>query len=163
MKAQFAKRPVPQKFFSWLFLLALLVSGACTPDAISCFDEIPADQTTDAGLAGTWKVIAYEDLASNTRTVKDSANSWGGLDVLLTFEENRISGKNTTNQVSGTFSYKGTREIQIQQFGGTEIGEPEWGRLFTRAVYQLKTFTIKDRLLTFYYNDGKNTVTLEKQ
>jgi hypothetical protein len=161
MKAQSAKRPVPQRFFFWLFLLVLLVAGACTPDAVRCFEYISADDNAD--LAGTWKVIAYEDLTHKTRIVKDSINSWGGLDVVLTFAENRITGKNTTNQVSGTFAYKGTREIQIQEFGGTKIGEPEWGRLFTRAVYQLKEFTLKDRLLTFYYNNGQNTVTLEKQ
>lgn len=162
MKAQSAKRPVPQKFFFWLFLLVLLVPAACTPDAVTCFEDISADDNANTRLAGTWKVIAYEDLANNTRTVKDAANSQG-LDVILTFEGDRISGKNTTNQVNGKFSYTGSREISIKEYGGTEIAEPQWGQMFHEAIFKFKAFTINDNTLTFFYNNGQNTVTLEKQ
>lgn len=163
MKAPSAPAPVSRRFFFWLFLLVLLVPGACTPDAVTCFEDLSAEKADAADLEGTWKVIAYEDLRNKTRIVKDSANSWGGLDVVLTFAGDRISGKNTTNDVSGTFSSAGPGKITIHAFGGTEINEPEWGRLFTRAVYQFNAFTIRDRLLTFYYNNGQNTVTLERQ
>ena len=93
MKAQSAPPSVPIRLFSWLFLLFLLIPGACTPDAVRGSEDVSAD----ANLTGTWKVIAHEDLNNKIRIVKDSVNSWGGLDVLLTFEENRILGKNTTN------------------------------------------------------------------
>jgi hypothetical protein len=163
MREPFFKPPIYQKFFSSLFLLVLLVPIACTQNEIGCFEDHFKDGAANTTLAGTWKVIAYEDLANNTRIVKDSANSWGGLDVILTFEADRISGKNTTNQVSGRFSYKGTREISVLEYGGTEIGEPAWGQMFGEAVFKFQTFTINDRFLTFFYNNGQNSVTLEKQ
>jgi hypothetical protein len=160
MKEQSAKYPILKKPFSWLFLLVLLAAGACDQNELSDLDNDSAD--ANARLAGTWKVIAYEDLANNTRTVKDAANS-RGLDVILTFEGDGISGKCTTNQVTGKFSYTGTREISIKEYGGTEIGEPRWGEMFHEAIFKLKEFTINSNTLTFYYNNGQNAVTLEKQ
>jgi hypothetical protein len=163
MNEQSAKLPMPQRLLFWLLLVVLLVPGACTQNEIGCFENLSKDGSDDATLAGTWKVIAYEDLVNNTGIVKDNTNSWGGLDIVLTFAGDRISGKNTTNEVFGTFSYAGPGKVTIHSFGGSKVGEPEWGRLFTKAVYQFEAFTIKDRLLTFYYNNGQNTITLEKQ
>jgi len=162
MKAHSAP-PISCRLFFRLFLLVLLVPGACTPDAVTCFEDLSAGETAAADLEGTWKVVVYEDVRNQTRIVKDSANSLGGLDVMLTFAGDRISGKNTTNEVSGTFSSAGPGKITIHAFGGTEINEPEWGRLFTRAVHQFNAFTVRNQFLTFYYNNGQNTVTLEKQ
>ncbi len=160
MKEQSAKYPISKRLSAWLILLVLLAAGACAQNDLSDLDNDPADANTR--LAGTWKVISYEDLANNTRIVKDAANSQG-LDVILTFEGDRITGKSTTNQVNGTFSYTGTREISIKEYGGTEIAEPQWGRLFGEAVFKFKEFTISGNTLTFFYNNGQNAVTLEKQ
>jgi hypothetical protein len=138
--------------------------NACTQnEMVTCSFGSEQDNPAITSINGTWKVIAYEDRVNNTRILKDSANSWGGLDVVLTFEGNRISGKNTTNQVSGRFSYKGTREISVQEYGGTEISEPKWGMMFGEAVFKFQTFTISEQHLTFCYNNGQNSVTLEKQ
>ncbi|MBD0258909.1 MAG: hypothetical protein ICV83_24590, partial [Cytophagales bacterium] len=142
MKEQSAKYRVPKQFFSWLILLALLVPGACTQhDQLICCGNPDDEMSANTRLNGTWKVIAYEDQANHTRIVKDDANSQG-LDVVLTFEGDRISGKSTTNQVNGRFSYTGTRQVRIDEYGGTEISEPRWGRMFGEAVFKFKAFTI---------------------
>jgi hypothetical protein len=164
MQAHLSKTRLPGRSLSGLALLVLFMLNACTQnEGVICLPGSGKDNPAITSINGTWKVIAYEDLASNTAILKDSANSWGGLDVVLTFEGNRISGQNTTNQVSGRFSYKGTRGISVEEYGGTEIGEPQWGRMFGDAVFKFQTFTINERHLTFYYNNGNNLVRLEKQ
>ncbi len=149
-----------QKRFYLLIVLLLILSAACSQEGKALVD---CPFPPDADLAGTWKVVAFEDSAANTRVVQDSANSWGGLEIVLTFRENRITGQNTTNQVLGTFSVPGPGQVRIEKFGGTEINEPMWGRMFGEAVYQFSTYRVKDRNLTFYYNGCNNRVTLEKQ
>jgi hypothetical protein len=125
-------------------------------------DESFSDDPAVTTITGTWKVIAYEDLVARTRILKDNNNS-RGMDVVLIFNINQINGKNATNTVFGTFSYLTPREVHIESFGGTKVGEPEWGNLFSRAVYDFKDFEINETYLRFYYNDRKNRVTLQKQ
>ncbi len=163
MKAQSAEYFITKHLFSVLFLLVLLAAGACSDQEATCLWDDAQDDPSITTIAGTWKVIAYEDLAYNIRTVKDNANSPGGLDVVLTFEGDRISGKSTTNQVNGRFSYTGTRQVRIDEYGGTEVGEPAWGRMFGEAVFKFKEFTLNNGTLTFFYNNGQNAVILEKQ
>ncbi len=160
MQKQPAKLPIQRRLLSWLFLLALLVPVACSQNELG---DLEQNTNADAALDGTWKVIAYEDLTSNTRIVKDNVNSGGGLDVVLTFTGDRITGKNTTNQVSMTISYPAPEELKITEYHTSEVNQPLWGNLFNAAARELKEFEVNDTRLRVYYNNGNNAVLFEKQ
>jgi hypothetical protein len=146
-----------------LLSLLMLMVAACKKDDVTPLTNEFKDDPSITSIAGTWKVISYDDLVTNKQILKDSANSWGGLDIVLTFDSNQITGKKTTNTAYGKFAYQAPREITIQEFGGTEINEPQWGRLFAEAVFKFQEFEVNEQYLRLFYNGRKNSVTLQKQ
>ncbi len=148
--------------FTLFSAVMLLVTGCKKDDVIPPASDF-RDDPSITSIAGTWKVISYDDLIANSQILQDSANSWGGLDIVLTFDANQITGRKTTNTVWGRFSYQAPREVKIEEFSGSEINEPQWGKMFDGAVSHFKEFEVNSQYLRFFYNDRKNSVTLQKQ
>ncbi len=136
----------------------LLLFASCEKENISrSFEDDPSIAT----LSGKWVVVSYQDYTYKNPTIwKDDVDSWNGMDVILTFTTDSLYGRNTTNSVSGNFTVSG-RNIHIIRYGGTKLGQPEWGNMFSDVVYRFQRFEINRYQLRLYYNDNKNSVNLE--
>jgi len=135
-----------------------IIIFSCERDLIKMNFE---DDQSVSDINGTWIVVSYEDFMNNTVVKKSDVDSWNGLDVILTFTTDSLYGRNTTNSVSGNFILS-ERTIQITSYGGTKIGQPEWGNMFSDIVHDLESYMINKNQLRFYFNNSKNSVTLEK-
>jgi hypothetical protein len=133
-----------------------IVTVSCDKDRIN---ENFRDDPSILNINGKWKVVSYEDFEKGSVTVKNDVDSWNGMDVILTFADSTFYGQNTANIVSGKYTLAG-RYIDIISYGGTKIGQPVWGSMFSDIVYQLRTFEINEHQLRFYYNDSEKSVTL---
>jgi hypothetical protein len=133
-----------------------IVTVSCDKDRIN---ENFRDDPSILNINGKWKVVSYEDFEKGSVTVKNDVDSWNGMDVILTFADSTFYGQNTANIVSGKYTLAG-RYINIIIYGGTKIGQPAWGNMFSDIVYRLRTFEINEHQLRFYYNDSANSVTL---
>ncbi len=119
----------------------LIFSAGCEKDQIN--RSFINDQSI-GNINGTWIVVSYEDFEKNSVTKKNDVDSWNGMDVILTFTIDSIYGRNTTNSVFGNYTVSG-RGIHIIRFGGTKIGQPEWGNMFSDVVHNLESFKINER------------------
>lgn len=135
--------------------ILLLISGCETLLINNNFE----DDRSIPGISGTWVVVSYEDFGDNTQIKKSDVDSWNGMDVILTFTTDSLYGRNTTNTVTGNFALS-DRTIHIIRYGGTKIGQPEWGNMFSDVVHNLESFKINADQLRFFYNGNKNSVTL---
>jgi len=138
-----------------LFFGVIIISISCEKDQ---FDKNFHDEPSISNINGTWVVVSYEDLVNNSVIRKGDVDSWNGMDVMLTFATDSLYGRNTTNEVSGNFILTG-RTIHVIRYGGTKLGQPEWGNMFSDVVHNLTSFRTNGYTLRFYYNDNKNSVT----
>ena len=129
------------------------------------------DETEDPKLidniTGVWKVVAYDNHEDNSSITKTNENSWDGADVTVSFfdKENglyKITGTNTTNSIIGEYTYIGENNIKIIKLGGTYINQPEWGNLFSDAVYDFGKFENNGILLRIFYDNENKSVLFEK-
>jgi hypothetical protein len=145
-----------KKIFLLFWIIAISVS--CEKSQLDRnFDDDPSIKTID----GTWVVVSYESL-KNPITRKDDVESWNSLDVTLTFTKDSLYGRNTTNSVMGNYTLS-NRNIHIIRYGGTKMGQPAWGNMFSDAVFKLDSFIINSTQLRFFYNDNMNSVTLRRK
>ncbi len=144
------------KTITLLFSILLLISGCEKVRENRNFTDDP----TIPNISGTWVVVSYEDFVNNSVIEKSDVDSWNGMDVILTFTTDSLYGRNTTNSVTGNFTLS-DRTINIIRYGGTKLGQPEWGNMFSDVVHILQTFKINENQLRFFYNDNKNSVTLK--
>lgn len=136
----------------------LLVIFGCEKDQVNKNFE---DEPSITEISGMWRVVSYEDFVNNTITEKSDVDSWNGLNVTLTFTIDSLYGTNTTNVVNGNFAVTG-RNIHIISYGGTKMGQPEWGDMFSDVIYTFEFFKINNSQLRFFYNDNRNSVTLNR-
>ena len=145
------------KRFTLIISVLLFISG-CEKDLVNRNFE---DDRSIPDISGEWTVVSYEDFVNNNVTVKSDVDSWNDLDVMLTFTTDSLYGWNTTNTVVGNFQISG-RNIDVTSYGGTKIGQPEWGNMFSDVIYKLESFKVNESQLRFYYNDNRNSVTLNR-
>ena len=112
-------------------------------------------------INGSWIVVYYNNLENHSIITKNDVDSWKGMDVVLKFADSTFCGQNTTNEVAGHYKLQDST-IKIDVYGGTKMGQPLWGNMFSDNVYSLKSFKVNDTELRFYYNNHKNCVTLYK-
>ena len=137
-------------------LCMLLFIYSCEKDQVNRNFE---DDPSIPDISGEWTVVSYEDFVNNNVKVKSDADSWNDLDVMLTFTKDSLYGWNTTNTIVGNFQISG-RNIHVTSYGGTKIGQPEWGNMFSEVIFKLESFKVNESQLRFYYNDNRNSVTL---
>ena len=121
-------------------------------------------------LNGTWKVVSYNDLILKTSVTKNSSNTWTDFnngDVSVSFNNSSstrgtISGLKVTNQFSGEYLIINENQINIGNLITTEINEPQWAIMF-HQIEKAESFNISGRILTIFYNQNKNSITLEKE
>lgn len=148
------------------FFAALLLLFSCEEDRLETSSFF--DNTNLSSIAGTWKVVSFEDYKDNTVITKTTENSMNGADVLITFNDTdtpfRFWGVNTTNQISGTFAYSpAERTLQVLSLDSTEINQPEWGDRFSEAIHKVRSYKINEQQLRLYYNNRENSITLVRQ
>lgn len=139
-----------------LLIGTILITVSCEKSQLNYnFNDDPSIKS----IYGTWVVVSYENYAKMAVVRKNDVESWNGMDVVLTFSIDSLYGRNTTNTVSGNFTLSG-RTIKIIRYGGTKIGQPEWGNMFSDVVYIFESFKINENQLKFFFNDNKSSVTL---
>jgi heat shock protein HslJ len=142
-----------------LLIGIILITISCEENQlIKNFDN---DQSIQ-NINGSWVVVSYEDFDKNSVVKKNDVDSWNGMDVVLTFTIDSLYGRNTTNTVSGNFTLS-ERTIHIIRYGGTKMGQPEWGNMFSDIVHNLESYKVNENQLRFYYNNNKNSVTLNRK
>jgi hypothetical protein len=141
-------------------LLALIILLVC-----SCSESEPIQEIS---LKGTWKVVAYENHETGLVLTKTDANSDGGLDVIISFNDAVtpyvISGTNPPNEIYSTYSNLSCTAIQHADFFTTEICcSSEWGDYFMAATSGgLTEYDLSENTLRMYYSDMINSVLFEK-
>jgi hypothetical protein len=116
-------------------------------------------------ITGSWVVGFYEDLENGSFIYKRDVESMGGMDVELKFmDDSTFCGFNTTNEVAGHFIQRDSA-INIDVYGGTKVGQPEWGNMFSDVVHShsIESFKRSTTQLILYYNNHKNCVTLYRK
>ncbi|MFC2152681.1 hypothetical protein ACFLSE_09145 [Bacteroidota bacterium] len=132
----------------------------------SCDEE---EDNLSYNLVGDWKVISFEDYDASTKITKTEENTWsqfnnGDITVNFSNEESTkgiISGINVTNTFHGNYKTNFNGEISIDSVLWTMINEPDWGRLF-HSIIDADTYEIRNGYLILFYNQKKNSITLEK-
>jgi heat shock protein HslJ len=139
-----------------LLIGTILITVSCKKNQLNInFEDDPSIQN----INGTWVVVSYENYAKMPVVMKNDVDSWNGMDVVLTFSIDSLYGRNTTNTISGNFTLSG-RTIQIIRYGGTKIGQPTWGNMFSDVVHTFESFKINENQLKFYFDDNRSSVTL---
>jgi hypothetical protein len=141
-------------------ILSILIFGiGCDKEKI---DENFQDDSSVQNINGKWKVVSYEDFEKGTKTVKTDVDSWNGMDVIMNFSNDSLWGYCTTNIMTGRYKLYG-RNIHILTYGGTKIGQPEWGNMWSGIIYDLESFAVNAHQLRLYYDDSEKSVTLKKE
>jgi hypothetical protein len=120
------------------------------------------DDSSVSNINGKWKVVSYEDYERGSKTIKTDVDSWNGMDVIMTFSNDSIWGYCTTNFMTGKYSLAG-RYLHIKSYGGTKIGQPAWGNLWSDIIYDVQTFAVNEHQLRLYYDDSQKSVTLSHE
>jgi hypothetical protein len=115
------------------------------------------DDSSIININGSWKVLSYADYKINSVTLKSDVQSLG-MDVILTFNNDSLYGINTRNEIQGNYTLSG-RNIHIIRYGGTKVGQPVWGNMFSDVVFKFESFEIDKNYLRIYYNNLNNSVT----
>jgi hypothetical protein len=143
-----------------LFTVSILITiVSCDKEKVN--NDFQDDETIQT-INGKWKVVSYEDYEKSSITVKNDVDSWNGMDVILTFASDSLYGYCTTNYMTGKYSLSG-RNIHIIHYGGTKIGQPEWGNMFLKVVYDLESFEVNQHQLRLYYDDSEKSVTFSRE
>jgi hypothetical protein len=143
-----------------LFLLfACYLLSSCTKNE----NPVPSD------LIGDWKVISFDDNVAMTKVYKTSNNTWPDFnngDITASFSKSSstsgdISGRNVTNSFTAKYDILSDNRIVIKDGLWTMINEPEWGRMF-HSISSAETFEVSGDILIIFYNQKKNSITLER-
>ena len=138
-------------------IICIFIFGlSCEKDRI---DQNFQDDPSIQNINGKWKVVSYEDFEKASITVKNDVDSWNGMNVIMTFADDSLWGYCTTNTMTGKYSLSG-RNIHIISYATTKIGQPEWGNMFLKIVYDLESFGINKHQLRLYYDNSEKSVTL---
>jgi hypothetical protein len=151
----------------WTVIIGLILFGQLSCSTEDLDIRTFNDDSSITTLNGTWKVVSFEDLTTNTTEFKTQDNSWG-KDIIVTFNDNLnpklFSGKVTTNSVEGEFDYVGTRQFKLSRYGSTFVGQPVWADKFGVAMTEGDVpFEINRDRLRIYYDNQTKSVTLTKE
>ena len=127
--------------------------------AIGC-DSVVSDIHT---LNGTWTLVAYENML--TRVLDPKPNEQG-TDVTLTFSddenEGTMMGISGPNQVSGSYLLTADYELEVVQYGGTKIGEPEWTAKSREAFPEATSYEVTPERMYIYYEGQRERMIFVK-
>ncbi len=150
-----------------LFFVTKMILLAIVATFITACDKDEDVITYD--LTGNWKVISFNNYESSTTITKTEDNTWTQFnngDITVSFDASdltsgKISGINVTNSFLGNYTVDSKGAISINNVIWTMINEPEWGRLF-HSIVNAETFELRNGSLRIFYNNKKNSITLER-
>ena len=115
-------------------------------------------------LSGNWKLISYEVIQSGTIDYEPQNIS---RSIIIEFSDNGIigtlSGHTVTNTVSGEYELKEKNIIEVLSFGGTKVGEPEWGSKFWDAMHNASSYDRTTEIMHIYFNRDTEKMTFNKE
>ncbi len=137
------------------YILILLFSlTACNKDNTT---------TTSDTLNGKWKLVKYYNLTTGTIESEPSNIS---RSIILELSDNRIqgniSGHTVTNSVSGEYELLKDNKMKTLSFGGTKIGEPNWGDKFWDAIHATSSYERQSDKLYIYFNADMEKMEFKK-
>ncbi|HMZ46271.1 MAG TPA: hypothetical protein PLU36_05660 [Chitinophagaceae bacterium] len=137
------------------YILILLFSlTACNKDNTT---------TTSDSLNGKWKLVKYYNLTTGTIESEPSNIS---RSIILELSDNRIqgniSGHTVTNSVSGEYELLKDNKMKTLSFGGTKIGEPNWGDKFWDAIHATSSYERQSDKLYIYFNADMEKMEFKK-
>ncbi|MDP4222896.1 MAG: hypothetical protein Q8868_06230 [Bacteroidota bacterium] len=149
------------------FLIFIILLG-CVKDQISNDESdfinrrAGFNNSSNGNVYGNWIVAFYENLENGSIIKKSDVDSWGGLDVAIKFkDDSTFCGVNTSNEIAGHYTMQNSM-INIDVYGGSKVGQPEWGNMFSELVYShsITSFKKSNSQLKLFYNNNKNCVVL---
>jgi hypothetical protein len=134
------------------FLIFAMTLLACNKD----------DST--ATLNGKWKLIKYYNLTVGTSEFEPTNIS---RSIVIDFSDNGSKGKmdgyTVTNSVSGEYELLIDNKMKTLSFGGTKVGEPNWGNKFWSAIHSASSYERKGNKLHIYFNSDAEEMEFERQ
>ena len=136
-------------------LILLFTLTACNKDNTTA--------TTNT-LNGTWKLVKYHHL---TTGISESEPSNISRSIIIEFSDNRIrgnmNGHTVTNTVGGEYELLQDNKMKTLSFGGTKIGEPDWGDKFWDAIQAASSYERQSDKLYIHYNADTDKMEFRKQ
>ena len=115
-------------------------------------------------LSGNWKLISYEVIQTGTI---DNEPQNISRSIIIEFSDNgkigSLSGHTVTNTVSGEYELKEKNMIEVLSFGGTKVGEPEWGSKFWDAMHNASSYDRTSEKMHIYFNSDTEKMTFNKE
>ncbi|MBW8051869.1 MAG: META domain-containing protein [Cytophagales bacterium] len=115
-------------------------------------------------LTGKWKLISYEDINNDTITYEPQNIS---RSIIIEFSDKgkkgKLNGHTVTNSVSGKYKLNDNNKIEVLEFGGTKVAEPEWGKKFWNAIYIVTSYQVTKYNLYLLFNNDTEKMIFEKQ
>jgi hypothetical protein len=143
------------------FCLFLLTAFQCEQK-----EEIYPESTctAHATLRGTWRLEAYQTLATGALDIDPDPKGRGRV---FTFsEENstgKISGHTVANTVFGSYQRADSCRLESVAFGGTKVGERSiWSARVGAAMSNVSHFGQANDRLYLYYNNRSERVIFRK-
>jgi hypothetical protein len=123
---------------------------------ITCNKEDSDVEKSLETLSGTWKLLSYMG-SDNVILLSEPLDI--SSPVMMCFKDNNdtgnIIGHTVKNSVRGEYKLMSGNKMTVPMFGGTKIGEPEWGSLFWDAIRSSKSYFVDTKQLKIYYADNK--------
>lgn len=121
------------------------------------------DETT-ATLNGKWKLIKYHNLTVGTSESEPKNIS---RSIIIDFSDNgnkgKMNGHTVTNSVGGDYELLKDNKMKTLSFGGTKVGEPNWGSKFWDAVYSASSYERQRNKMYIYFNSDTEKMEFKKQ
>jgi hypothetical protein len=124
------------------------------------------DNTTPTSdtLNGKWKLVKYHNLTTGTSESEPSNIS---RSIIIEFSDNRIKGNlnghTVTNTVSGEYELLQDNKMKTLSFGGTKMGEPNWGNKFWDAIHAASSYKTQSEKLYIQFNADTEQMEFKKQ
>ncbi len=127
------------------------------PDTIVC--------VANASLEGTWRLQAYQDLATGTLNPDPDPKGRG---VVFTFTEEgksgKIAGHTVANTIFGSYVKGSSCDLEQVTFGGTKVGEPtSWSSKAWTAMNGAESFKQGGDRLYIDFNKRSERMIFERQ
>ena len=136
-------------------LIFLLSLAACNKDNTT---------TTTDTLNGKWKLVKYHNLTTGT-SESEPSNIYRS--IIIEFSDNGIrgnmNGHTGTNTVAGEYELLQDNKLKTLSFGGTKIGEPDWGEKFWNAIHSASSYERKSDKLYIHFNADTEQMEFKKQ
>ena len=115
-------------------------------------------------LNGKWKLIKYHYLTVGTSESEPTNIS---RSIIIDFSDNggkgKMKGNTVTNSVSGDYELFNDNQMKTLSFGGTKVGEPDWGSRFWDAIHTARSFEREGNKMFIYFNSGTGKMEFKKQ